>query len=66
MNLTPRELQIVQAVADGHTSDKEIAAVLRISALTVKKHWSCMFEKTGRPKRVEVLLWAIREKRVHV
>jgi DNA-binding NarL/FixJ family response regulator len=57
--LTPRELEIVKLVAEGHTSD-EIAAALFISRKTVEHHRSHILEKLGMRDRVELTRYAIR------
>ena len=57
--LTPRELEIVKLVAEGHTSD-EIAAALVISRKTVEHHRSHILEKLGMRDRVELTRYAIR------
>jgi DNA-binding CsgD family transcriptional regulator len=44
--LTPRELEIVRLVADGH-SDREIAEALFIGASTVRTHLTSLFGKLG-------------------
>jgi len=57
--LTPRELEIVKLVAEGHTSD-EIAETLVISRKTVDHHRSHVLEKLGMRDRVELTRYAIR------
>jgi DNA-binding NarL/FixJ family response regulator len=57
--LTPRELEIVKLVAEGHSSD-EIAATLVISKKTVEHHRSHVLEKLGMRDRVELTRYAIR------
>jgi DNA-binding NarL/FixJ family response regulator len=57
--LTPRQLQILQLVADGH-SNNEISQTLNISPLTVKSHLSRIGEKLGAPDRVQMIARAIR------
>jgi DNA-binding NarL/FixJ family response regulator len=57
--LTPRELEIVKLVAEGHTSD-EIAAALVISKKTVEHHRSHILEKLGMRDRVDLTRYAIR------
>src|ERR1700758_5301881 len=59
--LTPRELEIVSAVVAGY-SNKEIAALLKISQDTVKHHLSNIFDKTGVSTRVELALLAVNHK----
>jgi DNA-binding NarL/FixJ family response regulator len=57
--LTPRELEIVKLVAEGHTSD-EIADALVIAKKTVEHHRSHILEKLGMRDRVELTRYAIR------
>lgn len=57
--LTPRELEVVKLVAEGHTSD-EIAALLVISRKTVDRHRANVLEKLGMRDRVELTRYAIR------
>jgi len=57
--LTPRELEIVKLVAEGHTTD-EIASTLVISKRTVEHHRSHILEKLGMRDRVELARYAIR------
>lgn len=56
--LTPRERDIVDAVAAGETN-KDIAQRLHLSEKTVKHHLSNIFDKTGVFSRVELALFAI-------
>jgi len=55
--LTPRELEIVQLVAQGHRN-RSIANQLSISEGTVKIHLHNVYEKLGIDGRLELLLWA--------
>ena len=57
--LTPRELEVVKLVAEGHTSD-EIAELLVISRKTVDRHRANVLEKLGMRDRVELTRYAIR------
>jgi DNA-binding NarL/FixJ family response regulator len=57
--LTPRELEVLKLVAEGHTSD-EIAAVLVISRKTVDRHRANILEKLGMRDRVDLTRYAIR------
>jgi DNA-binding NarL/FixJ family response regulator len=57
--LTPRELEVVKLVAEGHTSD-EIAELLSISRKTVDRHRANILEKLGMRDRVDVTRYAIR------
>lgn len=57
--LTPREVEILKLVAEGHSS-KEIAEMLVISLKTVERHRANMLEKLGMRDRVELTRYAIR------
>ena len=57
--LTPRELEVVKAIAEGMTSD-EIARELFISKKTVDRHRANVLEKLGMRNRVELTRYAIR------
>ena len=57
--LTPRELEVVKLIAEGHTSE-EIAEILFISKKTVDRHRANMLEKLGMRNRVELTRYAIR------
>jgi two-component system nitrate/nitrite response regulator NarL len=56
--LTPREMEIVWAVAVGD-SNKSIADRLSIAEITVKHHLSHVFDKLGVFSRVELALFAL-------
>jgi len=57
--LTPREVEVVKLVAEGHTSD-EIAEMLVISRKTVDRHRANILEKLGVRDRVDLTRYAIR------
>jgi DNA-binding NarL/FixJ family response regulator len=57
--LTPRELEIVKLIAEGHTAD-EIAGMLVISSKTVDRHRANVLLKLGMRNRVELTRYAIR------
>jgi DNA-binding NarL/FixJ family response regulator len=61
--LTPRELDIVRAVARGLTN-AELAAELSISLSTVKTHLAGAQRKLGVRNRTEIAIWAWESKRV--
>jgi two-component system nitrate/nitrite response regulator NarL len=61
--LTLRELDIIKAIASGHTN-KIIAEMLSISEHTVKNHVTHIFDKTGTSNRLELTLFAIERKLV--
>ncbi len=62
--LTPRELEIVRAVARGRTN-VEIAAELAVSLSTVKTHLTNVQTKLAARNRVEIAAWAWRGGHVH-
>jgi len=55
--LSPRELDVVRAVARGRTNN-EIAAELFVSLSTVKTHLGNVGAKLGARNRVEIAVWA--------
>ena len=57
--LTPRELEVVKLIAEGHTSD-EIARTLVISRKTVDHHRGNILEKLGMRNVAELTRYAIR------
>jgi DNA-binding NarL/FixJ family response regulator len=57
--LTPRELQVVKLIAEGH-NNRQIAEALTISEKTVERHRANMLEKLGMSDRVELTRYAIR------
>jgi DNA-binding NarL/FixJ family response regulator len=57
--LTPRELEVLSAVADGLTN-KEIARLLGISLHTVKFHLESLMRKLGATSRAGALAKAMR------
>lgn len=57
--LTPRELEIVQAVARGSTNP-EIALELGMESGTVKNHVSNIISSLGLRNRVQLATWAFR------
>ncbi len=58
-DLSPRENEIVQLIAEGYSS-KEIAAELFIAPKTVERHRSNILEKLGTRDRVALTRYAIR------
>jgi DNA-binding NarL/FixJ family response regulator len=58
--LSPRELEILQLVARGH-SNLEIAAELGISDHTVKNHVTSILHKLGVPNRTRAVTYAVRQ-----
>jgi DNA-binding NarL/FixJ family response regulator len=59
--LTDRERELVQLVAEGHTS-KEIAHLLGISIKTVESHRSAVMHKLEFHSSAELVRYAIRNK----
>jgi DNA-binding NarL/FixJ family response regulator len=57
--LTPRELEVLKLIAEGHTS-KEIAATLILSIKTVETHRANILSKLGMRDRVDLTRYAIR------
>ncbi|HEX5922511.1 MAG TPA: response regulator transcription factor [Baekduia sp.] len=57
--LTPRELEIVQLIAESRTS-KDIAELLTISEKTVERHRANILDKLGLRDRVQLTRYAIR------
>ncbi|WP_367109808.1 two-component system response regulator NarL [uncultured Psychrobacter sp.] len=57
-NLTSRELQVIQMIAEG-MSNKMIANNLDIAESTVKVHVKHILNKTGLRTRVEVAVWTV-------
>lgn len=58
LNLTPRELEVVLAVAGGYTNG-DIAQRFSISEDTVKHHLTNIFDKLGVANRLELTVLAI-------
>jgi DNA-binding NarL/FixJ family response regulator len=59
--LTAREREILQLLAEGH-SNKEAAALLNVSPLTVETHRSNLMQKLGLHSTAEIVLYAVRKK----
>ncbi len=57
--LSPRELEVLKLVAEGHSSD-EIAGLLAISSKTVDRHRANILDKLGLRHRVDLTRYAIR------
>ncbi len=56
--LTPREMDIVRSITEGHTN-QEIAKKLSISLSTVKHYVTRVFDKLGVFNRVELVIFAM-------
>jgi DNA-binding NarL/FixJ family response regulator len=63
--LTQRELEVLQMIVDGK-SNKEIAAVLDLSANTVAVHRANIMNSLGIHKTAELVVYAIRSGLVNV
>jgi len=59
-NLTPRELQILQLLARGHTN-QEIADLMGITVETARSHVKSILQKLEQPNRTRAVLYALRE-----
>jgi DNA-binding NarL/FixJ family response regulator len=57
--LTPREREVLQALADG-LNDKEIALRLKISTETARSHMVNILGKLGVDSRLQALVFAVR------
>ncbi len=57
--LTPRELEVIQALADG-LSDREISERFHIGVGTVRNHIVSIFCKLGVHSRLQALVFAVR------
>ncbi|MFM7685203.1 MAG: response regulator [Actinomycetota bacterium] len=58
-SLTPRELEILNLIVDGH-SNFGIGRALGISEKTVKTHCSRLFQRLGVTDRTQAAVWAMR------
>lgn len=58
--LTQREKQILQLIAEGN-SNKEIAALLKLSANTVAVHRANLMDALGVHRTAELVLYAVRK-----
>jgi DNA-binding NarL/FixJ family response regulator len=57
--LTPRELDVVKLIAEAYTN-RQIAAILKVSEKTVESHRGNVLAKLGMRDRVELVRYAIR------
>lgn len=57
--LTARELEVLRAILNGYTANKELCRVLIISERTVQTHISNIFAQTGAMSKAELILMAI-------
>jgi DNA-binding CsgD family transcriptional regulator len=63
-DLSPREVEVLQAVADGNTNN-EIGELLGLSGLTVKSHLARIGRKLGTGDRAEMVAKVMRAGLVH-
>ena len=56
---TPRELEVLKLIAEGHTSN-EIATTLVLSIKTIETHRANILGKLGMRDRVDLTRYAIR------
>jgi len=63
--LTPRELEVLQALADG-LSDKEMSMSLHVCVGTVRNRLVSIFGKLGVDSRLQALVFALRHGAVRV
>jgi DNA-binding NarL/FixJ family response regulator len=61
--LTQREIEVIGLVTEG-CSNKEVAARLNITEDTVKRHLTNIFDKVGMSTRLELALFALKNKLV--
>jgi DNA-binding NarL/FixJ family response regulator len=57
--LTPREIDVLEAITDGHSTVK-IASLLGISSATVRTHIKSLLAKLGLHSRVEAVSLVLR------
>ncbi len=59
--LSPREIEVLKLVAQGHTN-REVAAALHLSENTVKNHVANILDKLHLRSRLEAVVYAMRAK----
>ncbi len=64
-DLTPREREVLQLIAEGHTS-KEIAEMLNLSVKTVQAHRTSLMQKLDLHDRGGLIKYAIQKKIIEV
>ena len=64
--LTAREREVLQALAEGLSSDKEIAERLFVSTGTVHAHVMSILSKLGVSSRLQALVFAVRHGAVKI
>ncbi len=59
--LSPRELEVLQLVVEGHSNPK-IASILYLSQCTIKSHIRSIFNKLGVTDRTQAAVFAVRNR----
>jgi len=65
VNLTPREREVLQLIAEGYTS-KQIAEILTISVKTAQAHRANLMAKLDLHDRGELIKYAIQKKIIEI
>jgi DNA-binding NarL/FixJ family response regulator len=65
VNLTPREREVLQLIAEGYTS-KQIAEILSISVKTAQAHRANLMAKLDLHDRGELIKYAIQKKIIEI
>ena len=60
-DLTPREREVLQLIAEGHTS-RDIAEILHLSIKTVQSHRASLMQKLNVHDRGDLIKYAIQKK----
>lgn len=60
IELTPREMEVIQRLAEG-LSNKQIASALGVSARTINFHLDNIYSKLGVSTRTEAAIYALRQ-----
>ncbi|MDT8304287.1 MAG: response regulator transcription factor [Anaerolineae bacterium] len=63
--LTPREREVLQLIAEGHTN-RQIAGILCLSIKTVQSHRANLMHKLGLHDRGELIKYAIQKKIIEI
>ena len=64
-DLTPREREVLQLIAEGHTS-KQIAELLCLSVKTVQAHRTSLMQKLDLHDRGDLIKYAIQKRIIDV
>ena len=65
IHFTKRELDIIRKIAEG-LSNKEIGDILFISKHTVKANLETIYQRTNCNNRVQLVIWAIKNKVINL